>query len=152
MNQAVGELIRSASLRPMKNFMSGRTRRHAWELLVTEESRSRIELYKALCKDLVFGSGALQQIEFKGAQILRGLAGALFDNYLGVEKKEGGRAAPGQKVLLPSEVHRAVAASDGVPARARLLCDHLAGMTDAYALRSYKRLFYPDYGSISELI
>ena len=38
------------------------------------------------------------------------------------------------------------------PARARLLCDHLSGMTDAYALRSYKRLLDPDYGSISELI
>jgi len=25
-------------------------------------------------------------------------------------------------------------------------------MTDAYALRSYKRLLDPDYGSISELI
>jgi hypothetical protein len=25
-------------------------------------------------------------------------------------------------------------------------------MTDAYAQRSYKRLFDPDYGSISELI
>jgi len=37
-------------------------------------------------------------------------------------------------------------------ARARLLCDHLSGMTDAYALRSYKRLLDPDYGSISELI
>jgi dGTPase len=37
-------------------------------------------------------------------------------------------------------------------AGARLLCDHLSGMTDAYALRSYKRLFDPDYGSISELI
>jgi dGTPase len=36
--------------------------------------------------------------------------------------------------------------------KARLLCDHLSGMTDAYALRSYKRLLDPDYGSISELI
>ena len=49
------------------------------------------------------------------------------------------------------DVHRAVRATE--PTRpARLLCDHLAGMTDAYALRSYKRLFDPDYGSISELI
>jgi dGTPase len=42
-------------------------------------------------------------------------------------------------------------AADKVAA-ARLLCDHLSGMTDAYAQRSYKRLFDPDYGSISELI
>ena len=49
-------------------------------------------------------------------------------------------------------MHRAVLAAENAAGRARLLCDHLSGMTDAYALRSYKRLFDPDYGSISELI
>jgi dGTPase len=144
MNQAVGELIRSASVRPATNFLSGRTRRHAWKLVVADEAKSRIKLYKALCQDLVFGSGALQQIEFKGAQILQKLTGALFGNYLAPDSRP--------KVLLAADVHRAVIAAESEPARARLLCDHLAGMTDAYALRSYKRLFDPDYGSISELI
>ena len=90
------------------------------------------------------GSSALQQIEFKGAHVLRELTGALFGNYLDATAKP--------KVLLAPDVHRVVTATDGESARARLLCDHLAGMTDAYALRSYKRLFDPDYGSISELI
>jgi dGTPase len=144
MNQAVGELIRAASLRPAQNFMSARTRRHAWALEVAAEAKSRIRLYKALCQELVFGSSALQQIEFKGAQILRKLTGALFENYLS--------SAFRPKVLLAPDVHRAVTALDHEASRARLLCDHLAGMTDAYALRSYKRLFDPDYGSISELI
>jgi dGTPase len=144
MNQAVGELIRSASLKPAKNFMSGRTQRHAWSLEVAEGAISRIKLYKALCQELVFGSSALQQIEFKGAHILRELTSALFGNYLAPSSKP--------KVLLAPDVHRIVTAIDGAAARARLICDHLAGMTDAYALRSYKRLFDPDYGSISELI
>jgi dGTPase len=152
MNQAVGELIRAASLRPARNFMSGRTRRHAWTLVVADEAKSRIKLYKTLCKDLVFGSSALQQIEFKGAHVLRELTGALFDNYLGPARADGSRGRAPQKVLMSADVHRVVTATDGESARARLLCDHLAGMTDAYALRSYKRLFDPDYGSISELI
>jgi dGTPase len=143
MNRIIGELIQSASLVPTRNFMSERTRRHAWRLEVKPEAKSRIDLHKRLCKDLVFGSGALQQIEFKGGQILRQLAGALFDNYLGHAKP---------KVLVPADVHKTVGATEGEPGRARLLCDHLSGMTDAYALRSYKRLFDPDYGSISELI
>jgi dGTPase len=33
-----------------------------------------------------------------------------------------------------------------------LICDFLAGMTDGYASRMYKRLFLPDFGSISDLI
>ena len=35
--------------------------------------------------------------------------------------------------------------------RARLICDYLAGMTDGYAARTYKRLFSPDFGSINDL-
>ena len=144
MNQTVGELIRGAALCPAQNFMSERTQRHAWRLEVTPEAEGRIRLYKALSRDLVFGSSALQQIEFKGAQILRTLTEALFENYLSPVEKP--------KVLLPDEFHRAVCDRSSEAARARLICDHLAGMTDAYALRSYKRLFDPDYGSISELI
>jgi hypothetical protein len=34
---------------------------------------------------------------------------------------------------------------------ARLVCDYLAGMTDGYAARTYKRLFSPDFGSINDL-
>jgi dGTPase len=49
-------------------------------------------------------------------------------------------------------VHRSVVSSAAPADRARLLCDYISGMTDAYALRSYKRLLDPDYGSISELI
>ena len=36
--------------------------------------------------------------------------------------------------------------------RARLVCDFLAGMTDGYAARTYKRLFSPDFGSIGDLV
>jgi dGTPase len=36
--------------------------------------------------------------------------------------------------------------------RARIICDYLAGMTDAFASRIYKRLFDPDYGSIVDLV
>ncbi len=152
MNQAVGDLIKAASLQPAKNFMSGRTHRHAWRLVVADEAKRRIKLYKALCQDLVFGSSALQQIEFKGAHVLRGLTGALFDNYLGTRREDGSRNSAAPKVLMAADVHRLVCAAEGEPARARLICDHVAGMTDAYALRSYKRLFDPDYGSISELV
>jgi dGTP triphosphohydrolase len=36
--------------------------------------------------------------------------------------------------------------------KARILCDYVAGMTDGFAVRTYKRLFDPDYGSILDLV
>jgi len=43
---------------------------------------SRIDLHKMLCRELIFGSSELQQIEFKGGRILRQLGHMLFQNYL----------------------------------------------------------------------
>jgi dGTPase len=146
MNVMIGDLIKSASVKPKENFMTCATRRHAYALIrePEAEAESRIKLHKALCRELVFGSSALQQIEFKGGHVLRELARTLFSNYL----ETSGKPA----MLTPADVHRAVTGAAGKAEAARLLCDHLSGMTDAYAQRSYKRLLDPDYGSISELI
>ncbi len=43
-------------------------------------------------------------------------------------------------------------AGDDVNIRARIICDYLAGMTDGFAIRIYKRLFDPDFGSIVDLV
>jgi len=144
MNGVIGDLIQSASVKLEENFMTSRTHRHGYRLQREETAQARIRLHKTLCRQLVFGSSALQQIEFKGGQILRKLAQVLFENYLGTTSRP--------VVLIPGEVHGMVCETGDVVARARLLCDYLSGMTDAYALRNYKRLFDPDYGSISELI
>ena len=143
MNGIIGELIQAAALVPAKNFMTPQTRRYAYQLTRRPEAVARIKLHKQLAKHLVYRSGALHQIEFKGGNMLRKLAAALFANYFD-------EATP--LVLTPSDVHRAVLGAEDKAAKARLLCDHLSGMTDAYAVRSYKRLLDPDYGSISELI
>jgi dGTPase len=142
MNGLIGELIQSAALEETSNFMTAKTRRHAYQLVLKPEAKARIKLHKTLCRELIFGSSALKQIEFKGEQILGKLAQTLLENY---QRKK-------PAVLLPNDVHRAVMSAGDEAAKARLLCDHISGMTDAYALRTYKRLFDPDYGSISELV
>lgn len=83
-------------------------------------------------------------MEFKGGRILRQLGHMLFQNYLETKSTPA--------VLVPHDVHRAVLGARTGAEGARLLCDYLSGMTDAYAVRSYKRLLDPDYGSISERI
>lgn len=141
-NKIIAELITSARLVPWENFLSEKTNRYRYRIVLPPEAHARIKLNKSLCFDLVFGSSALRQIEFKGRQILEALAGALFQNY---------REAKPQ-LLVPEGVHQAVICAASEAEKMRHLCDHLSGMTDAYAMRSYKRLFDPDYGSISELI
>jgi dGTPase len=145
MNTFLGkELIQSTSVQEQKNFMSVKTHRYQFRLEITAKARELIQLQKDLCTDLVYGSSALQQIEFKGGEILRKLAEALFANYLAARSKKPAK-------LVAIGVHNELLKVKKNE-KARLLCDYISGMTDAYALRSYKRLFDPDYGSISELI
>jgi dGTPase len=54
--------------------------------------------------------------------------------------------------LLPHDTAAEITAATVPADRARLVCDFLAGMTDGYAARTYKRLFEPDFGSIGDLI
>jgi dGTPase len=123
--------------------MSAYSQRHGWKVVLAPAARARIDLHKRLCMDLIFGSSALRQIEYKGKILLEALGKAFLENYLG-------SGIP--TALLPASVHKQILWTDGESARARLICDYLSGMTDAYAVRSYKRLFDPNYGSISELI
>ena len=54
--------------------------------------------------------------------------------------------------LLPEDAASEIQQADSEEKKARLVCDFLAGMTDGYAARMYKRLFTPDFGSIGDLI
>jgi dGTPase len=143
-NGLIGELIRSTSLQEQAGIMPSQTNRFAYRLAIAEEAKTKIDLQKTLCRVHVYGSSALQQIEFKGGTILKRLAETLFENYLGATIKP--------VRLVPDDVHCTILEGDEKSVRARHLCDYISGMTDAYALRSYKRLLDPDYGSISELI
>jgi len=77
--------------------------------------------------------------------MLERLYNALTDHYLGHDKP---------KLSLLSrdfEAEMDEAGSDS-QRRARIICDYLAGMTDGFAIRIYKRLFDPDFGSIVDLV
>jgi dGTPase len=55
-------------------------------------------------------------------------------------------------MLLPRDQHRQALSAEEEAVRARRLCDYVAGMTDGFAVRTYKRLFDPDFGSIIDLV
>jgi dGTPase len=49
------------------------------------------------------------------------------------------------KALLPRSTYDRFAKSDFSP---RVICDHIAGMTDSFLLKTYDRLFSPRMGSV----
>jgi dGTPase len=142
-SRVLGDLIQSCTVEPSKFVLGKKTNRHAWKVVLYPAARQRIELHKRICKDLIYGSTALRQIEFKGRQLLEAMAKAFLDNYL---------SSRSPQPLVPASIHRHIMGTEGTKARARLVCDYISGMTDAYAVRCYRRLFDPTYGSISELI
>ncbi|MBV9490286.1 MAG: dNTP triphosphohydrolase [Verrucomicrobia bacterium] len=139
----IGAFIRATSLRERQNLMSSCTNRYRFGLAVEPAIRVEADLYKQISHDLVFDHSHLHQLERKGRVILEGIFHAFADMYLnGSESKLR---------LLPESFDRVVRQQTTERERARIVCDYLAGMTDGFAIRTYKRLFDPGFGSILDL-
>jgi dGTPase len=53
--------------------------------------------------------------------------------------------------ILPPRVGRLIDAEPTEAGKARQICDWLAGLTDGMIVRTYRRLFDPEFGSIRDL-
>ena len=84
---------------------------------------------KAITMDLVVDQAGVRHLERRGRRIVKALFGELV-------------ADPGR--LIPREAWEG---RDRSASNERCVCDHIAGMTDAYAERVYGRLFVPVRGS-----
>jgi dGTPase len=143
----IGRYIQAATLQPVVNFLSGVTHRYGFRLVVDEAVRAESALFKRLAFEVVFLSPQLKQLEHKGSRMLRQLWEVLAQRYIAQGRIDGQDFQ-----LLPADTAAEIAAAADAAARARLVCDFLAGMTDGYAARTYKRLFAPDFGSIGDLV
>lgn len=101
--------------------------RHRVEL--AEAPRLFLKALKGFILDRVIRSAGVQQLEFKGQAMV-------------VEVFEALRSDPMR--LLPGEWRARYAAEGDI----RILCDHVAAMTDTALLRTYERLFSPRMGSV----
>jgi dGTPase len=99
-------------------------------LIIPSEVRFQIDVLKHLTYELHIKSPRLKLIEYRGKQIIHDL----FDCY--ERDKEG--------ELLPDDWRERLRSirelRNAEEMRKRLLCDYIAGMTDAYALDVYSRL------------
>jgi dGTPase len=140
----IGEFIQTSSLQERSNFMSGTTNRYRFELKVDPAKQRESELYKRVAYEIVFLSTRVKQLEYKGDSMLERLFEALLENYT-----QKGENPPR---LVSPKLETRLKAADSETEKARLLCDYLAGMTDSFAIKTYRRLFDPGFGSIVDIV
>jgi dGTPase len=143
----IGRYIQSTRLEADVNFLSPFSQRYRHRLVIDEDVRAESALFKRLAFEVVFLSPQLKQLEHKGSRMLRQMWEVLGQRYV-----SGGKIDGQDFQLLPTDTAAEISAASDESVRARLVCDFLAGMTDGYAARTYKRLFSPDFGSIGDLV
>ncbi|KAF0153160.1 MAG: deoxyguanosinetriphosphate triphosphohydrolase [Ignavibacteria bacterium] len=136
----IGFFIRSCKLKKRKTFMDKYTNRYKYNLEIPLEILERAKLYKKISIDLVFHSSALHQIEFKGNSMIEGIFNLFEKNYV---------TALGGTKLLPDFNDKIIRKEKNKKMRARMICDYIAGSTDSYATRMYRRLFDIEYSSLT---
>lgn len=139
----VRDFIQAARLEEKEGIFAERSHRYRFQLTIEPARYREALLYKRVANDLIFQSTAIQQIEFKGGHLLRRLFDALMDNY-----SSGVRCL---KITNDTDHRILVEASHSRPVLARAVCDYLSGLTDGQAVRTYKRLFDPEFASILDL-
>ncbi|MCB0832479.1 MAG: dNTP triphosphohydrolase [Bacteroidetes bacterium] len=143
-SRKIGEFIRSTTLEKDSNFMASHTNRYQFKFVIDPAVRAEADLYGRISRELVFWSPQIYQLEYKADFMLKNIFDAFAEHYL---------TNPDSRfVLLPGHTETFVRAEKDARRRARLVCDYIAGMTDGFATRTYKRFFDPEFGSIMDLV
>ncbi|HUD30302.1 MAG TPA: dGTPase, partial [Novosphingobium sp.] len=101
-----------------------------WRVALTGPHRDFLDALQGFVVREVICSPEVQQLEFKGQAIVVAVYEAL-------------AADPAR--LLPRDECARFDAAGGDP---RVICDHVAAMTDTHLLKTYERLFSPRMGSV----
>jgi dGTPase len=141
--QRIGAFITACRLRERRNFMSAQTNRYRFELSVAAGAEREVAFYKKMANDIIFESPQLQQMEHKARRVLFDLWDSCWRNYV----ERGPRVIR----ILPPHVGRLIESETTEAGKARQICDWLAGLTDGMIVRTYQRLFDPQFGSIRDL-
>ena len=144
----IGKFIKACTLVETTDHPLAKTsNRYCFALEIDPAVREEANLYKKLALNVVFRSQQLQQLDYKGDHIIRSLFEVLLKHY-------GDPSKPPSIPLhlLPQRNETLLKGLTDPAARARILCDYVASMTDGFATRMYKRLFDAEFGSIVDLV
>lgn len=144
----IGKFIEACSLAVSNTPLAGSSARYKFDLIKHADAERGNSVYRKIAPALIFGTAQVQQLEYKGAHMLERLFEVFLAEYCSLRNSD---RLPN---LLPNDLEARILAisSDVVAGRARLICDHLSGMSDDFAARTYRRLFDADYGSIVDLV
>jgi dGTPase len=142
-SQKIGTFIRACRLRERQCFMTARTNRYRFELVVDPAAEREALFFKKMANDIIFESPQLLQIEHKARRVLFDLWHSCWTNYV--------ELGPRVIRILPPRVGKLIDAEKTKAGKARRICDYLAGLTDGLIVRTYRRLFDPQFGSIRDL-
>jgi len=142
-SRKIGASIKACRLRERANFMSRMTNRYRFELTVAPAAQREALFFKKMANDIIFESPQLQQIEHKARKVMFELWHSCWTNYV----------EPGPRVIriLPPRAGKLVDSAPNQREKARQICDWLAGLTDGMIVRTYRRLFDPEFGSFRDL-
>ena len=145
MGRKVGDFIASANLeKANENFMAQKTSRYQYNLNVEKEITKESKLYKKIALDLIFKSPQLQQLDYKASRILGELFKIFFENYVSKEIKP--------LFLLGEDAEALLNEAKKDDQKSRIISDIISEMTDRLAVRTYRRLIDPNFGSIMDLV
>ncbi len=102
----------------------------AWRAVMTDGPATFLKALQGAVRDLVILSPAVQHLEFKGQRMVV----SVFEAF-----------ASEPKSFLPGHTYDLYRQADQPM---RVICDHIAAMTDGFLLKTYDRLFSPRMGSV----
>jgi len=142
-SKKIGHFIQACRLKTRDSFMAERTNRYKYDLVIDEAARGEAEFFKKMANDIIFESPQLEQLEHKARVIINALFNAIWENY----------AERNERVIriLPANVSRLIETEKTQDGKARRICDFIAGQTDGMIVRTYRRLFDPEFGSFRDL-
>ncbi len=146
LGRRIGDNIRATSLKKSDkpSALTSLSNRYQFDLHIDPKIKAECSIYKRLAYEVVFQSASLKQLEYKGKYLLSRLWETLSPL---IESSEASELS-----LLPEKTSKIMQAQGTRQERARVLCDYISDLTDTSASKLYKRLYTPDFGSISELI
>ena len=139
----LGAFVQACRLKACENFMTEKTHRYAFNLVVEDAALNEAAFFKKMANDIIFESPQLEQLEHKARVILMALYNAIWSNYAERNERVIHILAPSFSRLIEQEKTQ-----DG---KARRICDFLSGQTDGMVVRTYRRLFDPEFGSFRDL-
>lgn len=130
-SRMVHHLITNCRIREDEGFNEPLVRFRAY---LADTPKNFLSALKDVVRKRVILDPSVQQLEFKGQRMVVAVFEALSSE---------------PDSFLPRETYQRWQDADDKP---RVICDHIAGMTDSFLLKTYDRLFSPRMGSVFDRI